>query len=309
MSPFSIIFVFAILLVVPAILIFSLWRGPFHSRLDWLIQLLFTSMFMIWIFFAGSWDWVGYYFRYVWIVLFILVLFPSWKKAQILPARVSPKKGTYFSRVVNIVLVLIFGMYNVFVFSSLSTDDEAIALSFPLQGGTYYVGHGGNHPQMNYHNAYPDQKYALDIVKLNAFGIRASGIHPKNLEKYAIYGDVLYSPCHGKVLEAVGDLPDQIPPATDPENATGNYVALECENEEATLYMAHMKENSVLVEEGDLIQAGEEIGVVGNSGNTSEPHLHIHAEIDGEGVPIQFGGKFLVRNQLVKSSYEERTLK
>lgn len=300
MSTFSIIFVFVLHLIVPAAILFSLWKGPFHSRLDWLIQLLFTFMFILWIFFAGSWDWVGYYFRYVWIGLFILVLFPSWKKARILPFRVSPKKGIFFSRALNIVLILVFGMYNVFVFSSFSTDDQAMELSFPLKEGTYYIGHGGNHPQMNYHNAYLDQQYALDIVKLNNFGTRASGIYPEDLEKYAIYGDTLFSPCHGEVLEAVGDLPDQIPPATDRDNITGNYVALQCENEEATLYMAHMKENSVLVKEGDTVQAGEEIGAVGNSGNTTEPHLHIHAEIDGEGIPILFDGKFLVRNHLVR---------
>lgn len=300
MNVFSIIFLFAILLVIPAVITFSLWKGPFHSRLDWMIQLLFTGMYILWIFFAGSWDWLGYYFRYVWIILFLIVLYPSWKKARTQPFRAGRKKGVLLSRIANIVLLLIFGVYNVFVFSSFSTDDKAMNLSFPLQEGTYYVGHGGNHPQMNYHNAYPDQKYAIDIVKLNTFGTRASGLYPKDLEKYAIFGDTLYSPCNGEVMEAVGNLTDQIPPATDRDHITGNYVSLKCENEKATLYIAHMKENSVLVEKGDLIQAGEKIGEVGNSGNTSEPHLHIHAEIDGKGVPILFDGKFLVRNQLVR---------
>lgn len=44
----------------------------------------------------------------------------------------------------------------------------------------------------------------------------------------------------------------------------------------------------------------KQVGAVGNSGNTTEPHLHIHAEKDEEGIPIRFDGRFLVRNNLVR---------
>ncbi|WP_260412143.1 M23 family metallopeptidase [Alkalihalobacillus sp. TS-13] len=53
---------------------------------------------------------------------------------------------------------------------------------------------------------------------------------------------------------------------------------------------------------GGFVKKGEEIGLVGNSGNTSEPHIHIHAGKDGKGVPIRFNGRFLVRNSLVCQS-------
>jgi murein DD-endopeptidase MepM/ murein hydrolase activator NlpD len=61
-----------------------------------------------------------------------------------------------------------------------------------------------------------------------------------------------------------------------------------------------MQQGSVAVAEGDVVREGQLLGTVGNSGNTSEPHLHIHAEKDGEGVPIRFGGRFLVRNNLMR---------
>jgi murein DD-endopeptidase MepM/ murein hydrolase activator NlpD len=48
------------------------------------------------------------------------------------------------------------------------------------------------------------------------------------------------------------------------------------------------------------VKEGQRIGRVGNSGNTSEPHLHIHAERDGAGVPLRFDGRFPVRNDLVR---------
>jgi murein DD-endopeptidase MepM/ murein hydrolase activator NlpD len=74
--------------------------------------------------------------------------------------------------------------------------------------------------------------------------------------------------------------------------------------------LAHLKEGSLQVEVGDEVRPGMELGQIGNSGNTSEPHLHIHAvrgevlDLDellfhGEGVPIVFEGRFLRRNDRV----------
>ena len=70
-----------------------------------------------------------------------------------------------------------------------------------------------------------------------------------------------------------------------------------------------MMKHSLLVAVGDKVKTGQPIGRAGNTGNTSEPHLHIHAEkggneipiLKGEGIPIIFDGRFLVRNSLVFS--------
>jgi murein DD-endopeptidase MepM/ murein hydrolase activator NlpD len=71
--------------------------------------------------------------------------------------------------------------------------------------------------------------------------------------------------------------------------------------------LAHLMEGSIKVGEEDEVVEGQIIGQVGNSGNTSQPHLHIHAErgrdedkqiLEGNGVPITFGGRYLVRNSL-----------
>lgn len=257
---------------------------------------------MSWLFFSGSWDFLGIYVRYVFVTLLFIAMYQSWKNVRRLPFRTKSDKKQKWNIGIHVFLILIFGMYNVFIVTSHMTEDEAIELSFPLKSGTYYVGQGGSNTFMNYHSEYPPQKYALDILGLNKLGTRANGLYPKDLEKYAIYGDPLYSPCNGEVLEARNYLPDLTPPEMDPENALGNYVALSCENTDAVIYMAHMEENSVAVEEGAVLQVGERIGAVGNSGNTTEPHLHIHAELDGKGIPITFDGKFLVRNDLMRSN-------
>ncbi|AMA73090.1 hypothetical protein ACH33_09590 [Aneurinibacillus sp. XH2] len=217
-----------------------------------------------------------------------------------MPLRIKFSRRQKVYMAIYAVLLLVFGIYNTFVFSSYVTGKKAIELSFPLHKGTYYVLQGGNHVQMNNHNAYPSQKYALDIVKLNTLGMRSNGIYPKQLDRYMIYGDEVISPCTGKVLKVRNDAPDLMPPDMDSERPEGNYVALVCENEEAVIYMAHMQEGSVAVKEGEVVQEGQPIGRVGNSGNAAEPHLHIHAEKDGEGIPIKFNGKFLVRNNIIR---------
>jgi murein DD-endopeptidase MepM/ murein hydrolase activator NlpD len=57
---------------------------------------------------------------------------------------------------------------------------------------------------------------------------------------------------------------------------------------------------------GDVVTVGQPLGKVGNSGNSTEPHLHIHAvkqgtggHAVGEAVPLTFGGAFPVRNTVV----------
>ncbi|ALX49696.1 M23 family metallopeptidase [Lentibacillus amyloliquefaciens] len=298
---FAIIQLLVIQIVLPAYFIYELWRAKVKNRLDWIIILLFTITFAIWLFLSGRWDWTGYYFKYIWLILLIPAIYFSWQKTKDLPFRTTLKTGQKFSRGIYIFLLLVFGLYNLNIFSGYTTNDDAVDLAFPLQEGTYYIGHGGSSTQLNYHNTYEPQAYAVDIVALNNFGFRANGLYPKDLEKYEIYSHTLYAPCSGEVVESGDGRPDMTPPEMDSENPFGNYVGIGCKETKADVYIAHMQENSVAVDKGDTIQEGQPIGAVGNSGNTSEPHLHIHAEKDSVGVPITFDGKFLTRNDLIRS--------
>lgn len=300
MTPFNILFLVLIHLIVPPVLILSFWKGKPHSKIDWISQFLFTGLFIIWISLSGTWSWFGYAFRFIWPLLLTLTLYPSWRTVSKLPFHVKLEKSQRFNFGMNVFLSLVFGVYVVLATSSYLANDDSIELSFPLKNGTYYIGQGGSHTQMNYHNSYLPQQYALDIEKLNAFGFRATGIYPDELDKYEIYGDPLHSPCDGQVMEMRNNLPDLIPPKADPDNATGNYIELICKNNDATIYLAHMQQGSITVNEGDQVKVDQILGAVGNSGNTTEPHLHIHAEEDGIGIPIRFNETFLVRNNLMK---------
>jgi hypothetical protein len=156
------------------------------------------------------------------------------------------------------------------------------------------------------HHASPSQKYALDIVRLNGVGSRAAGVYPSRLDRYAIFGSGVCSPCAGVVAEVVGDLPDLEPGHMDRCNLAGNYVMIKHDDADISVILAHLMRNSLTVQPGDRVRAGQLLGKVGNSGNTSEPHLHIHAKrggtsvIDGVGVPIRFDGRWLARNSVVR---------
>ena len=170
-----------ILIVLPAWLLFIIWRASFKSKLEWLLDVLATTALIAWIFQSGNWSWIGSYWRYLWIVLLVIAIATSWKKVGELPFRIKYAGSQKVSIAINILLILVFGAYNGFVFTSYSVK-QAIDLAFPLRVGTYYVGHGGNHVQMNYHQAHPPQKYALDVLGLNKLGTRAIGLSKRPWE-------------------------------------------------------------------------------------------------------------------------------
>jgi len=138
----------------------------------------------------------------------------------------------------------------------------------------------------------------LDIVRLTTLGNRALRVAPRSLDAYAIFGDVVYSPCDGKVVAARDGLDDNPPSHPDLEHPEGNQVVLKCGN--AEILMAHLLRGSIAATAGDTALAGQPLGRVGNSGNSMEPHLHIGAKMGDSEVPLLFDGRILSVNDLVR---------
>ncbi len=285
--------------ILPLTFTVLFYHSEVKSRSNFILQFLFTGSFVLFALVIGSQSWTSIFLGYIIGITFLVV---SIKKIQELPKTWSFKLGDNWKQIsfviVQILLTVLFLPLSIYGISGYFIEDDisAVNLSYPLEDGLYIVGHGGSNPIINYHNVSESQTYALDILKLNAIGIRAWGMYPKELERYAIYEDNLYSPCDGKVLKVDKAYQDMIPPQRGDGHPAGNHVIIECRNAEVTL--AHMKENSIVVDSLDAVKVGDLLGKVGNSGNTSEPHLHIHAEKEGKGIPIKFNGRFLVRNSL-----------
>jgi hypothetical protein len=287
--------------LLPLYLLYTLWAGRERSSFDRLVKVLYVGAFILYMVLIGNWSWLSYYLRAALLIAYAGVVFIVYRRQGTSPSARGPQWS--WSTAGSLLVLLLFVGMVFFVLSGHFYAGEAVRLEFPLRDGVYYVGQGGNNVLLNYHNAYPPQRYAIDVLQLNAAGVRAIGLTPADLTRYVIYGATVYSPCDGIVKTAVDGLPDHIPPATDVENPAGNHVVIECHGVLVTL--AHFHNGSVLVRAGDSVMAGDPLAEVGNSGNTSEPHLHIHAvsagtddASSGEGVPILYDGKFPVRNSL-----------
>jgi hypothetical protein len=180
------------------------------------------------------------------------------------------------------------------------------ALRLPFEGD-WHVFWGGRSLEENYHAAYPDQRFAYDIVIMKG-GSTHTGNGQQN-EAYFCFGKPIVAPGDGRVHAAENDVKDNKPGEMNPAEAMGNHVIIEHGNGEFS-FLAHFKQGSVRVKPGDKVRAGDLLGHCGNSGNTSEPHIHYHLQNTrefnaGEGLPAQFqdytaDGKPVERGEPVK---------
>lgn len=149
-----------------------------------------------------------------------------------------------------------------------------VVLGFPAPG-TWLVFWGGDDPRDNYHVIVPQQRHAYDLVMWKDGGT-FTGDGLEN-EDYHCFGEPIESPVDARVTEVVSDLPDNVPGQTDPAHRAGNHVMLEV-GPSRYLLLAHLQQDSIVLRLGDQVRRGAQIGRCGNSGNTSEPHLHLHIQ-------------------------------
>jgi hypothetical protein len=163
------------------------------------------------------------------------------------------------------------------------------ALSLPFEG-EWHVFWGGRTLAQNYHAAYPDQRFAYDILAL-VDGKSHTGEGTRN-EDYHCWDRAILAPGAGKVVAAVDGVEDNVPSRMNPRQPVGNLVVIDHGNGEFS-FLAHLREGTVAVEVGQEVTAGTPLGRCGNSGNSSEPHLHYHLQDTpefgkGVGLPAQF---------------------
>lgn len=165
----------------------------------------------------------------------------------------------------------------------------------------WFVFWGGTDVNQNYHVAYPNQKYAYDIMMIKD-GKSYKG-DPKKNENYYVFGKDIIAPCNAKVVKVIKGVHDNIPGELNPQQLTGNTVVLETQNKEYLLF-AHLKKGSIIVEEGQMVKQGELLGQCGNSGNTTEAHLHLSLQnkID---MSTATGGKLFFDSILVNGEIKK----
>ncbi|WP_024851231.1 M23 family metallopeptidase [Hydrogenovibrio kuenenii] len=288
-------------LLLAAAAIFCMYKANSHYWENWISFLLATSSVILFVYLTSPWVFISYYLRYLILVAFAVVVVYSYFKMILGISKVEEDdRTTKAVSVVSVVVFLVFIALNTFAIMSRYPSDNSVNVAFPFKSGSYYVLQSGNNFVTNPFHAMEDSNQATDIVKLNAFGNRALGISPSQLDSYAIFGDVIYSPCDGEVLLTRDDLPDNLPGDTDTVQPKGNYVLMKCNNTE--LLLVHLKQDSVKVNIGEMVDTGQALAEVGNSGNTIEPHLHISAMQDNKPVELVFDAQAVSINTIIKVS-------
>lgn len=284
-----------------------------RSRLDWLFSALLCAGVSWFMYSSGAvWSWIGFGWRIVPLAAAAVAVAWSARRLRTRPVLPSarpflPLAGTVFR---GAMAALIAGMLIDLHMARLAPAG-AVDLWFPLKGGRFAILHGGG-AALNYHHSVPAQAYATDIVALNHRGRRAQGVRPEALDAYEIFDRAVVAPCDGIVSGTSDGAPDAPIGRADPLKPAGNHVLLFCAAGRAgiTLLLAHFRSGSVAVARGDRVRRGTLLGRVGNSGYSTEPHLHVHAVRGSEtgpgavlatarAVPLTFNGRFLTRNDVV----------
>jgi hypothetical protein len=302
------------LILVPGLLIAWQALGAAPSLGAWLLRSVAIGALLLLMGRLLDWTFLSYRGRYVVWGLFALALIYSGIRAWGKPLWARPEGWMWIPLIASTIILAGTALPLVRCFQGLRAPGESVDLTFPLQDGCFHVAHGGSRKIINAHikvaapglHDWRGQMWGLDIVKLYPAGNRARGFFPRELGDYAIFGEPVYAPCAGEVVAVENELPDLIPPESDSVNKAGNYVLMAC-GDEAMILLAHLKRGSVVVEPGQCVAVGDRLGEVGNSGNTTEPHLHIHAQrgvgaatlLDAEPRPATFDGVWLVRNDRV----------
>lgn len=197
-------------------------------------------------------------------------------------------------------------------------EGGVVDIAAPFEHGQYLVANGGSTRTINPHlktldegverfRPWRGQSKALDIFRIGPWGFHKSGWQPTEPERYLTFGSSVLSPCNGRIALAVDGVSDMQVPQMDREHMAGNYVAIDCG--EAFIILAHFRQGSIAVAKNDSVDIGDPLGQMGNSGNSSEPHLHVHAQknlpahmpLAGMPLWLTINGRFLARNDRIES--------
>ncbi len=158
--------------------------------------------------------------------------------------------------------------------------------------GLWLVAAGGPNELTSHHVISRVERHALDLhIWKDGKTHYSSGSLNKH---YWAWGEPVLAPADGTVTAVRDGLQDNAIGETNEGEAAGNYVVLDLGNSEY-LFIAHLQNGSVKVQLGDTVVSGQVLGLTGNSGRSSEPHIHIQLQdgpdiysVEAIGLPLTF---------------------
>lgn len=182
-----------------------------------------------------------------------------------------------------------------------AVTSKVLVIAPPLRGGVWLAANGPAAESGHRRALIPvdagmfiAQRFAIDWVKVDDQGRTFSGDSLKNTSYYA-YGSDALAVADGVVSEVKDSIPQNVPGVTSRavpitlETVGGNHVIVDVGGGYYAFY-AHLQPGSIRVHVGDHVKRGQVLGLVGNSGNSTEPHLHFHisdasSPLGSEGIP------------------------
>jgi len=175
-----------------------------------------------------------------------------------------------------------------------STDAARVAIAAkpktigpPLRGESWLAGNGPSNASGHRRTiiavdgtARIPQRFGIDWLQLASDGTTRNG-DPKDNKSYLAYGEEAIAVADGIVSATKDGIPENVPGPTSRavpitmETVGGNHVIVNLGDGVYAFY-AHLQPGSIRVKVGDKVRRGQVIGLVGNSGNSTEPHLHFH---------------------------------
>ncbi len=172
---------------------------------------------------------------------------------------------------------------------------ESTILEMPVKG-TWLALHAGEKPWVNYHANYAPQKYSIDMVRINEQGDFFENMGEKN-EDFLCFSDSIFSPVNGTIVGLVNQFKNQqIMDGPDTLNTAGNYLVIATAPQKF-VFLSHLSPDGFQVKVGDTVAIGTFLARLGNSGNSTFPHLHIrmqntsvYNDTNAVGLPFLFNG-------------------
>ena len=194
--------------------------------------------------------------------------------------------------------------------SAVPVTSDLVVIAPPLRGGVWLAANGPS-AESGHRRAmiplegayYIAQRFAIDWLKIDTLGHSFTGDQLKNASYYA-YGNDALAVADGIVTEVKDGIPENVPginsravPITL-ETVGGNHVIVDIGGGHYAFY-AHLQPGSIKVKLRDRVKRGQLLGLVGNSGNSTEPHLHFHisdasSPLGSEGIPYAFETLYVI---------------
>lgn len=301
-------------LILPLLLL--AWLALFPAG-GWLrgLQLISVASILLAIALTALWTMPPFWTPYLYALLFVLIVI-----SQLIKNRVFARRSAQTPSANTMTTLLVAGLGILGVYLSYHAlhgrtlpDEQHVDIAPPFAAGHYLVAHGGASEIINVHlktldktnpayQPWRGQSKALDIFRITPLGLHKQRWQPTDPASYTTFGTGVVAPCNGNIVRVVDGIKDMPVPQMDSTHMAGNYIAIDCGG--FYVFLAHLRDGSIKVVSNQQVEIGDPLAEMGNSGNSSEPHLHLHAQrgllenapLGGEPLWLTINGQFLQRN-------------